>query len=260
MITSNGVNEDHTTIPAPAAPSFLAVNKQHGQMIWKDNSPTAKLVGIQQNAAIFKEMSGRGDIVMHSQWSNPAFGIAQDQPQVIFPGGDGWLYSFTPAGKPLWKFDCNPKDATYGLLGRGTRNDFVATPVIYKNRVYIGMGQDPEHKFGVDHLWCIDMNKRATSRRSCVKDKIVPNPNSAASVALWRQDPMTRQVKNCALYQFGRTMSTCAIHDGLVYAAELAGILHCLDGRPANSNGSTTRAEIWVSPIGPTTRSISART
>ena len=40
-------------------------------------------------------------------------------PQVIFGGGDGWLYSFAPEGdgkgnaKLLWKFDCNPKTSHY---------------------------------------------------------------------------------------------------------------------------------------------------
>ena len=42
-------------------------------------------------------------------------------PQVIFGGGDGWLYSFrgeaTTDGKAelLWKFDCNPKESKYVL-------------------------------------------------------------------------------------------------------------------------------------------------
>ena len=41
-------------------------------------------------------------------------------PQVIFGGGDGWLYSFKADegkdGKPelLWKFDINPKDTDAG--------------------------------------------------------------------------------------------------------------------------------------------------
>ena len=65
---------------------------------------------------------------------------------MIFPGGDGWVYSFEPkTGELLWKFDCNPKDAVYKLGGRGTANDFVATPVIYDDKLYISVGQDPEH-------------------------------------------------------------------------------------------------------------------
>src|SRR5262249_9424217 len=160
VVTSNGVNENHANIPAPAAPSFLAVNKNTGRVIWQDNSPTAKLVGVQQNGDVFKEMAGRGELAMQLQLSNPSSAVPAGPPQVIFRGGDGWLYAFTPKGELLWKFDCNPKDATFTFLGRGTRNDFIATPVVYKNRVYIGVGQDPEHKFGVGHFWCIDMTKR----------------------------------------------------------------------------------------------------
>ena len=32
VITSNGVDEDHINIPAPAAPSFLALDKKTGKM------------------------------------------------------------------------------------------------------------------------------------------------------------------------------------------------------------------------------------
>ena len=57
---------------------------------------------------------------MHGQWSNPVYAVANGQPQVIFPGGDGWLRSFDPAtGKVIWRFDCNPKDSTYALGGKG---------------------------------------------------------------------------------------------------------------------------------------------
>ena len=51
-----------------------------------------------------------------------------------------------PTGKLLWKFDGNPKDAVYELGGTGTRSDFVmAAPVVADGKVYIGIGQDPEH-------------------------------------------------------------------------------------------------------------------
>ena len=33
-------------------------------------------------------------------------------------------------GKPLWKFDLNPKGTKWILGGRGTRNAIIATPVI----------------------------------------------------------------------------------------------------------------------------------
>ena len=43
-------------------------------------------------------------------------------------------------------------------------------------------------------------------------------------------------------YTFGRTMSTVAVHDGLVYAAELDGFLHCLDAQ--------TGKELWQRDLG----------
>ena len=199
-------------------------------------------------------------MIQHGQWANPAYAVVKGQPQVIFPGGDGWIYAFDPQAKsgdaPIWKFDCNPKDAKYELAGTGNRSDFIATPVIYKNRVYIGTGQDPEHNTGVGHLWCIDMTKRGDVSPELVTDDTVwppktqKNPNSAL---VWHYggviaDPKERK-KLGRNYYFGRTMSTCAIHDGLVYAADLNGVLHCLDA----NNGQKlwehdTNEPIWSSP------------
>ncbi len=85
---------------------------------------------------------------------------------MIFGGGDGWVYSFDPQGdgdgkpKLLWKFDANPKDSKWVLGGRGTRNNIIATPVVYDGKVYVAVGQDPEHGEGIGHLWCIDPTKR----------------------------------------------------------------------------------------------------
>ena len=79
--TSNGVDETHENIPAPDAPSFIALDKHTGKLVWADNSP--------------------GRNILHGQWSSPAFAVLGGVPQAIFAGGDGWLYSFlaaAPAG------------------------------------------------------------------------------------------------------------------------------------------------------------------
>jgi len=76
------------------------------------------------------------------------------RPQVVFPGGDGWVYSFEPkTGKLLWKFDANPKDSVWVLGGRGTRNNLIATAVFWEDKVYIGVGQDPEHGEAPGNYW-----------------------------------------------------------------------------------------------------------
>ena len=117
-----------------------AYDVKTGKLLWKDNSP--------------------GKNIMHSQWSSPSY--ADDPvPQVIHGQGDGWLRAFDPAtGKLLWKFDGNPKNSVYELGGTGTKNDFVnVAPVVAAGRVFIGLGQDPEHSSGIGHLWCIDLKK-----------------------------------------------------------------------------------------------------
>ena len=144
--TSNGVDAGHINIPAPNAPSFLGLDRNTGKVLWSDKSP--------------------GTNILHGQWSSPTYAELGGQPQALFTGGDGWIYSFDPAGdgqgksKLLWKFDCNPKPSKYILGGRGTRNELIATPVVYKDLVYIAVGQDPEHGEGEGHLWCLDPAKK----------------------------------------------------------------------------------------------------
>ena len=140
--TSNGVDNGHINLPSPNAPSFFALDRNNGKVLWTDKSP--------------------GTNVLHGQWSSPTVGEFGGKTQAIFAGGDGWVYSFDPQGdgkgnsKLYWKFDCNPKRSVWVISGRGTRNNIIATPVIYDGMVYVAVGQDPEHSEGMGHLWCID--------------------------------------------------------------------------------------------------------
>ncbi len=80
VVTGNGVDESHIVIPAPDAPSFIAVNKMTGEVVW--------------------DKVGPGDKILHGQWSSPAIGVIGGVKQVIFPGGDGRLYAYeTESGK-----------------------------------------------------------------------------------------------------------------------------------------------------------------
>jgi outer membrane protein assembly factor BamB len=256
IVTANGVDEGHINVPAPQAPSWICVNKTNGKVIWKNNTPSAKLLEVPKEGdqeSFFKRLVDRGELLQHGQWSNPAYAVVNGQAQVVFPGGDGWVYALEPdKGKLIWKFDCNPKDAHYRLGSAGTRSDFIASPVIYENRVYIGTGQDPEHEMGVGHLWCIDMSKKGDVSPELVTDagvfppKTKPNPNSAK---VWHYGGPANAKKLGRNYNFGRTMSTCAIHDGLVYAAELAGYVHCLDARTGEAYWvHDTQGQSWSSP------------
>ena len=202
--TSNGVDEGHVHIPSPFAPSFIALNKNTGELVWEDASPAEN--------------------ILHGQWSNPAYGVINGRPQVIFPGGDGWIYSLEPeTGKLIWKFDCNPKDSVWELGGRGTRNNIISTPVIWEDKVYISVGQDPEHGEGVGHLWVID----ATGEGDITE-----------TGAVWHRGDE----------DFHRTMSTAAIDDGLLYIADLSGFVYCLDANTGEHHWTyDTFAAIWGS-------------
>ena len=141
VVTSNGVDEGHIVIPAPDAPSFIAVNKHTGEVVWERNDP--------------------GEGILHGQWSSPAIGTLGGQPQAIFPGGDGRVYAFEPeSGELLWSFQGNPEGTVYKLGGLGTRNEIIATPVIHGDRVIVSLGQDPEHGEGPGHLYAIDATRR----------------------------------------------------------------------------------------------------
>lgn len=255
--TSNGVHEDHKTIPSPDAPSFVCMNKNTGEVYWTDNSPK--------------------DNILHGQWSSPTVAILGGVPQVVFGGGDGWVYSFAANtgkdGKPelLWYFDINPKTAKLELGGRGTRNDIIATPVAYKDKLYFATGQDPEHGEGEGIFWCVDPTKRgdiseslAVSRkdpktplpRRRVQAAIeadgeasVPNPNSGVIWKLREQD-VNGDSKIDFEERFHRGIGTCAIKDDLVFVADFSGLLFCIDA----NNGKVywthdMMAASWGSPM-----------
>ena len=170
------------------------------------------------------------------------------------------MYAFHPdSGELLWKFDCNPKNAVYKLGGRGTANDFVATPVIYDDKLYISVGQDPEHDTGVGHLYCIDITKQATREDKDVSPTLVvatepelkeePNPDSAL---IWHYGgPATADNPSPTqeTYYFGRSMSTCAIQDDILYVAELGGHVHCLDAQTGDLYWTENMfSNTWSSP------------
>jgi outer membrane protein assembly factor BamB len=255
VVTANGVDEGHINIPSPAAPSFLALDKNTGKVLWSDNSPSKQLVEARKGSkeVDIKKLVNSGRLLMHGQWSNPVYAEPNGKPMVVFPGGDGWIYAFEPkSGELLWKFDCNPKKSVYVLGGEGTRNDFVSTPVVWENKLYIGVGQDPEHKKGVGHLWCIDIAKEprnADKDLSPVKDNFDPKAEvNKDSGLVWHYGGEAGEDAERP-WIFGRTLSTCSVHEGLCYAAEYAGVLHCLDARTGKQYWEhEMRADTWSSP------------
>jgi outer membrane protein assembly factor BamB len=204
VVTGNGVDQDKEKVPAPKAPSFVAVNRLTGKVVWKDSSP--------------------GERIIEGQWSSPSCGEVQGKPQVVFPGGDGWLYAFEAAtGRLVWKLNCNP-DAPPAKPGSG-QNHLVATPVFHGNRVYVAIGQNPENGKGPGCLWAIDAGRTG---------------DVTSTAGIWR----------CAGKEFSRSISTVAISEGLVYAAELNGYLQCLDAATGKRIWrQDVESPVWASPL-----------
>jgi outer membrane protein assembly factor BamB len=205
LVTGNGVDEGHLNLPAPGSPSFVAFDTQSGELLWEFT------------------VDGR---VLHGQWSSPSAGIVNGKTIAVFPGGDGWLYALNPEnGERVWQFDCNPKDSVWELGGYGTRNNLIATPVFIGDKVYIGVGQDPEHGTGAGHFYCIDAGGQG---------------DVTATHQVWRRGGP----------DFGRTMSTAAVVDGLVYVADLAGIFYCMDAETGQLYWQhDLKSAIWGSPM-----------
>lgn len=195
VVTSNGVDWTDKHIPAPYAPTLICLDKK-----------TGKLLG--------QERSGISERTFYCNWSAPAFGEIAGRPTVVFGGGDGFVYGFDPEPdasgtlKELWRIDANPPEYRQKdgkpIKYRDSEgpSEVIATPVIVGDKIYLPIGQDPEHGTGAGALSCIAVESK--------EGKLVPR-------IVWQNKEM------------GRSMSTVAVKDGLVIVPELAGLLHCFE-------------------------------
>jgi outer membrane protein assembly factor BamB len=205
-ITSNGVDEGHVNIPSPFSPHMIALNKNTGELVWENTDV--------------------GEGILHGSWTNPSYAEINGTGQIVVAGANGIVYGLNATtGETVWTFDCNPKDSEWILGGRGTRNNILATPVIYNDRVYVGVGQDPEHGEAPGHFFAID----ATGTGDVTDTH-----------KIWSRDGD----------DFYRTMSTAAIADGVLYISSLSGFLHALDADTGEEFWTYDAfAAVWGSPF-----------
>ena len=219
--TSNGMDWSHVNIPNPRAPAFIALNKHTGELIGEEAS----------------DISTR---ILHSSWSSPAAGTVGGRSLVFFGAGDGRCYGFgtTPEKdkdgfgilKETWRADCNPRSYRVNDDGKkikyATRkgpSEIIASPVFHDGKVYIAIGQDPEHGEGLGALQCIDASKSG---------------DITGTGFVWTYTGINR------------TISTVSVADGLVYAADYAGYVHCLDANTGELYWKhDTQAHIWGSTL-----------
>ena len=229
LVTGNGVDEQTGKVRDKDVPSFIAMNKNTGKLVWASNLP--------------------GDRVIEGQWSNPSYAVIRGKPQVIFAGGDAAVYSFEPeTGKLIWKCSCLPKPKA--KAGNAIDPYIISTPVIHDDKVYVGLGvypgghpKFPRHSF----FLCIDATRTGdVSPGSSLDPKAADNKNSAV---LWSYGGVVEprpKASDTRRVHFGCTISTCAVHDGLVYITEEASFVHCLDARTGEKYWmEDLRSSVW---------------
>jgi outer membrane protein assembly factor BamB len=182
-------------------PSFIALDKKTGEFLAEDD---AKI----------------GMNIKHGQWTSPSVGKVNGKDQVYFGGGDGILYAFDPNPqkegdssymKKVWWFDAVPEEYKHDKSGKPIKypaaegpSEINATPVFYKNRIYVAIGQDPEHGEGVGRLVCVDATKTGDITKTGL---------------IWD------------FKEIHRSISTVSIdpEKGLLYIADFSGFIYCLD-------------------------------
>jgi hypothetical protein len=158
------------------------------------------------------------------------------RPQVVAPQGDGWIRSFDAlTGELIWKFDINPKHR------KDNRLDFVgffsSAPVFYHDRLYIALGNYLEHGELPGRLVCLDPSRVGdiSPEIEDASGQTRPNPDSGV---IWRFEGVKRM------------MGSVAIDQGLVVAADFAGILHCLDADTGRAYWThDLSSQVWASPL-----------
>ena len=201
LCTSNGQDWTHVNVPSPLSPSFIALNKHTGEFAGEDDA-------------------GIGPRILHGQWSSPSSGVVNGQAQVYFGGGDGWLYAFDPEPKPdddtawlttLWKYDVNPPEYKFRADGQPIRypaadgpSEINSTPTFYKNRVYVAIGQDPEHGEGIGRLVCLDATQKG---------------DVTQTATLWEYRGIHRSISTVSIDP----------ETGLLFVGDFSGFVHCLD-------------------------------
>jgi len=233
VTTSNGVDKSHAHVPSPKAPSLIVLDKRTGELVAVDDADI-------------------GPRILHGQWSSPSLGVVGGRTLVFYGGGDGCLYAFDAEPVPgkggapgrlrkVWWFDCNPPEYRVGEngkpipyksraggkdkdkgAGRGP-SEIIATPVFHDGRVYVAVGQDPRHGPGAGCLSCVSAGGTGDVTRSGL---------------IWRATGVDR------------SLSTVSVADGLVYAADYTGVLHCLDSRTGQTVWThDCESRVWGSTL-----------
>ena len=234
--TSNGVDGTHRHVPAPDAPSLIALDKNTGRLLATDGEPI-------------------GAHITHSTWSSPSLGIVGGRELIFFGAGNAILYAFEPIAPPLekrpptlplplgerraegssvptlkkiWQYDCDlgsPRGILHEVQGnrRAGPSTITGMPVFHDGRVYVTSGGDLWHGKLECYLHAISAEGTGDITKSG---------------RLWAA-PLSR---HC--------MSTPSIADGLAYIADCGRQVSCIDIQTGKAVWvHRADGEIWSSTL-----------
>jgi outer membrane protein assembly factor BamB len=210
------------------APSFIAVHKHTGKVVWSSNEP--------------------GGNIICSQWSSPALVRVNEQVQVVFPGGDGCLYGFEPkSGRRIWKVDCNaPRKLGECGMETDLRGFFFPKLTVRKNSIYVGIHQG-EAPWSTTHfpLYAINLQRHGKPTFHWIRnDKEFSGTLGSVAVAgdimftvsdtgwLMALDVANgRELSRCDLLGQPSTWGSPYIHGGKLYVATVDRLFVFSSGR-----------------------------
>jgi len=239
--SGTGVDNTHRKIRTPDAPSLVVLDKRTGRLLARENERNASRI-------------------FHCTWSAPSLGKVNGREMIFFCGGDGIVYAYEPVGsaveplnrssveaaagsaiqpfndstnsvrslRKVWSFDFDPTAPKedvhrYNSNRRESPSNIYGMPVIHDSRLYVAGGGDLF--WGKNEAWlkCIDATKTGDITRSG---------------ELWSY-PLVKH-----------TVSTAAVHDGLVFIADVGRTVHCLDAATGKPHWThEANGEIWASPL-----------
>lgn len=210
--SSTGVDNTHRKIRTPEAPSLVVIDKRTGRYVARDGEKTAP--------AIF-----------HNTWSSPSAAVVNGETRIFFAGGNGVVYGYKPvanigANEPLrtlekvWQFDpdpTGPKEAVhrFTLNRREGPSNIYGMPVVLDGCMYLAGGGDVFWGKNVAWLKCIDLAGAG---------------DVTATAEKWSY-PLEQH-----------TLTTAALADGLIFVADTAKNVHCVD--------AVTGRRYWTHPCG----------
>jgi outer membrane protein assembly factor BamB len=214
----NGVDNTHKVIRKPDAPGIVVLDKRTGRLLARDRENTAP-------------------DTFHSNWSSPALGEAGGQKLIYYAAGNGILFGMSPIDQAtdevqtldvVWRCDLDPaapKEDIHSYLRNRNESpsNVKSMPVSFKDRVYVTLGGDIW--WGKREAWLKCYSASGTG-------------DISESGLLWSY-PLREH-----------TCSTPAISDGLAYAADCDGWLHCVDAETGQEIWThDCEGEIWASPM-----------